>query len=123
MKKLENLHGIYFEDYGFDSTILIQLTLYLFQKVIDNRKQISYIESSLYGTACFGIAFKYISDSFNGNILSFIKNVTWCDITELIEAEHEVLKIIDYKIPLDLSDISLTPELNLVLKDVIVYLG
>ena len=117
MKELEKSYGIYFEDYGFDSTVLFQLTLYLFQHILDN---LNPIDTALYGNACFGIAFKYIADSFNGNILLFIKRVSLhVNISELVKAEQEILKILDYKIPLDFTDIALTPELNLVLNDVI----
>ena len=92
MKELEKSYGIYFEDYGFDSTVLFQLTLYLFQHILDN---LNPIDTALYGNACFGIAFKYIADSFNGNILLFIKRVSLhVNISELVKAEQEILKIL-----------------------------
>ena len=121
VQHLENKYKIYFDD-ELSVDILLQLTLYIFQKVLNTYNSLSHTIAKIYGSACFGIAFKYLSDLNNGcKFLLFIQEVVEVDISirKIYNIERDILNILDYKIPLMLSDIELSDNLNMIINEVI----
>jgi hypothetical protein len=118
---LEKRYEIYFDD-ELTVEILLQLTLYIFQKVLNTYNSLSHTIAKIYGSVCFGIAFKYLSDLNNRcKIILFIREVVETDISiiKINKIEREILDILDYKIPLMLSDIELSNNMSSIINEVI----
>ncbi len=83
-----------------DESFLIQLTLNIFQRVLKEKQEMKLDQVELYGNVSFGIALKYLSE--DNEILDFLHDEIYYKISlrKLISTEIEVLRIIDYNIPL-----------------------
>jgi hypothetical protein len=90
-----------------DESFLIQLTLNIFQRVLKEKKTMELDQVELYGFVSFGIALKYLSE--DGEMRDFLHKEIYEKISlrKLILTEIDVLRIIDYKIPLQEYELEL----------------
>lgn len=123
LKDLERDYNIYVkEDDQIDIKTLISLTLYIFQQVLKKIENIDLEKTELYGVVCFGISLKYLSETINGNILSFLFEIidnASISVKHLRLAEIEVLNMINYTLPMNESEIELSENYKKVLETVI----
>jgi len=90
-----------------DESFLIQLTLNIFQRVLKEKQTMELDQVELYGFVSFGIALKYLSE--DGEMRDFLHKEIYEKISlrKLILTEIDVLRIIDYKIPLQEYELEL----------------